>query len=85
MYRLDLNEQEHSLLQNMIVLAADKYRENAQHFRDIKPQLEKDEAENPDALRLVHSSICDGMAEQFDRQEADARALLDKISEAEEM
>lgn len=84
MVHLDLNDSEQSTLSNALLLAAEKYEANAAEFRRMKPDLEADERDNPEAMRFIHSSACDGLAEQFDLQAANTRALMEKIDELED-
>lgn len=84
MVRINFTDEQASTLSNALLVAAEKYESNAKYFREIKPQLEKQEADNPDRMSLIHSSMCDSMADQFDRQAIDARKLMEFIDEAEE-
>jgi hypothetical protein len=84
MVKLILTDGQQSSLSNALLVAAEKYEANAQYFRAIKPQLEKAEADNPDRFSFIHSSACDGMAEQFDRQAIEARKLMELVDEAED-
>lgn len=84
MVKLTLTDDQQSSLSNALLVAAEKYAENAKYFREIKPQLEKQEADNPERMSFVHSSACDSMAEQFDRQAIEARKLMELIDEAED-
>jgi hypothetical protein len=65
-----------SQLLNALSVAAERYDENAKEFRTLKPQLLEKEAADPAAVLLIHSSACDPLAEQFERQAADTRKLI---------
>jgi hypothetical protein len=84
MVKLTLTDGQQSSISNALLVAAEKYEANAKYFRELKPQLEKQEADNPERMSLVHSSICDSMADQFDRQAIEARKLMELVDEAED-
>jgi hypothetical protein len=84
MVKLTLTDDQQSSLSNALMVAAEKYADNAKYFRELKPQLEQQEAAHPDRMSFVHSSICDSMADQFDRQAIEARKLMELIDEAED-
>jgi hypothetical protein len=65
-----------SQLLNALSVAAERYDENAKEFRTLKPQLLEAETKASAEVRLIHSSACDPLAEQFERQAADTRKLI---------
>jgi predicted nuclease with TOPRIM domain len=77
----NLSDSEVATLTNALMVAADKFKANAKEFRDLKPQLEQQEAEDPDRMSFIHSSACDSLADQFDRQATEVTNLRWKIEE----
>jgi hypothetical protein len=79
--RLELQESQVLTLRHALFVAAERYDEDASTLRELKPHLEQQEREAPDAFRLIHSSACDHMAEQFDIQARQTRELIELIDE----
>lgn len=77
----NLNDMQFSTMTNALLTASDKFLENAQQFRELKPELERAEKDEPDTMRFIHSSACEPLAAQFDRQAQDAIALMNLLEE----
>ena len=82
MFQLMLHENEGSALRNALVLAKEKYLKNAAELRAMKPELEAAEAADSKAMRLIHSSAVEPLAEQFEQQAAGVGELLEKVDAA---
>lgn len=85
MVRLEFRENQLSTLRNALVVAAERFDEDAKQFRDLQPQLEQQEKDDPERFRLIHSSACPRLAEQFDLQAKQTRELLDLFDERDEL
>lgn len=85
MYRINLNEGEHTLLVNVLHLAATEYDKMAKQLREsVEPARER-ERENPEKLYIITADGYERLAEQFDTQAADTRKLIEKIDDAESL
>lgn len=82
MFQFELHENEASNLRNALVLAKEKYLKNAADFRAMKPDVVAAEKADPKAMKLVHSSALEPLAQQFEQQAADVGELLEKLDAA---
>lgn len=72
--KIQLSDGEASTISNALFVAADRFKENAEHLRH-------GEAEDSDGLTTIKEAT--RLAEQFDRQEKEARGWAKEFSEAE--
>lgn len=75
-----LSETNTSQLRNSLVVAAERFDENAKMFRTVADLGQTD----PDAAQkasgpMVHWTACGPLADDFERQARDTRALIDWI------
>jgi gas vesicle protein len=71
----NLNDDElHGTLLNALVVAADKYRDNAKAMRGIAQDAGRGGAS-------LHPDAANRLADQFDEQERKTRALVEKLQE----
>ena len=77
-----LSEGEMSTLTNALQVAAEKFDDNVQLFEAEAVKIDEHMAEHPDAVVLMTGGAARGFAEQFRRQAADTRRLLERVQGA---
>lgn len=75
----ELSERDKNTLANGLIVAAQRFDEDAKTFEQQKAASEAMLKEDPDAVPIFHPNGCDQLIRQFERQASDTRALLGRL------